>query len=65
MAWLRVGGVCVAAALIYLVGASRVSSHERLTLAAIVPGAVMTQPFGCSNLILEPFGLKPAVWKNR
>lgn len=55
MGWLRVGGVCLAAALIWMVGASRVSSHEKLALAAIVPGAAMTQPFGCSNLVLEPF----------
>jgi len=55
MGWLRVGGLCLAAALIWTVGGSRVSSHEKLTLAAIVPGAAMTQPFGCSNLVLEPF----------
>lgn len=55
MGWLRVGGVCLAAALIWMVGASRVSSYEKLALAAIVPGAAMTQPFGCSNLVLEPF----------
>ena len=55
MGWLRVGGMCLAAALIWMVGASRVSSHEKLALAAIVPGAAMTQPFGCSNLVLEPF----------
>jgi murein DD-endopeptidase MepM/ murein hydrolase activator NlpD len=52
---LRLGGVCLAAALIWMVGASGVSSHEKLTLVAIVPGAVMTQPFGCSSLVLEPF----------
>jgi murein DD-endopeptidase MepM/ murein hydrolase activator NlpD len=55
MGLLRVGSICLAAALIYVFGASRVSSHEKLTLAAIVPGATMTQPFGCSNLVLEPF----------
>jgi murein DD-endopeptidase MepM/ murein hydrolase activator NlpD len=55
MGWLRVGGVCLAVALIWMVGASRVSSNEKLTLTSIVPGAVMTQPFGCSNLVLEPF----------
>lgn len=55
MGWLRVGSVCLAAVLIWMVGASRVSNHEKLTLAAIVPGATMTQPFGCSNLVLEPF----------
>lgn len=52
---LRVGGICLAAALIWMVGASRASSQEKLALAAIVPGAAMTQPFGCSNLVLEPF----------
>jgi murein DD-endopeptidase MepM/ murein hydrolase activator NlpD len=52
---LRVGGVCLAAVLIWMVGASGVSSHEKLALGAIVPGAVMTQPFGCSSLVLEPF----------
>ena len=30
-------------------------SHEKLALTAIVPGAVMTQPFGCSSLLLEPY----------
>jgi len=53
--FLRVVGICAAAALIWIVGASRVPSHEKLALTAIVPGAVMTQPFGCSNLLLEPF----------
>ena len=52
MGWLRLGGVCLAAGLIWMVGASRVTSQEKLTLTAIVPGAVMTQPFGCSNLVL-------------
>jgi murein DD-endopeptidase MepM/ murein hydrolase activator NlpD len=53
--FLRVAGICGAAALIWVVGASQVPSHEKLVLSAIVPGAVMTQPFGCSKLILEPF----------
>lgn len=52
---LRVGAICLAAALIWMIGASSVSSHEKLALVAIVPGAVMTQPFGCSDLVLEPF----------
>ena|SRR5450631_41297 len=55
MSWLRIGGICVAVALIWTVGASKVSSLEKLTLAAIVPGAALTQPFGCSALTLEPF----------
>jgi murein DD-endopeptidase MepM/ murein hydrolase activator NlpD len=53
--FLRVAGVCAAAASIWIVGASHVVSNEKLALTAIVPGAVMTQPFGCSNLALEPF----------
>lgn len=52
---LRVGAVLLAALLLWTAGASRVSSHEKLALAAIVPGATMTQPFGCSDLVLEPF----------
>jgi len=46
MGWLRVGGVCLAAGLIWMVGGARVSSDEKLALMAIVPGAAMTQPFG-------------------
>ena len=52
---LRVVAFCSAAILIWLVGASKVPSHQKLALSAIVPRAVMTQPFGCSNLLLEPF----------
>jgi murein DD-endopeptidase MepM/ murein hydrolase activator NlpD len=55
MALVRVAGVCAAATLIWMVGASNVPAHEKLAMAAIVPGAAMTQPFGCSNLVLEPF----------
>ena len=55
MGWLRVAGICVAAMLVWMVAASRVSSPEKLALPAIVPGAVVTQPFGCSTLALEPF----------
>jgi murein DD-endopeptidase MepM/ murein hydrolase activator NlpD len=51
---LRIAGVCAAAALLWIVGASRVPSHEKLALTSIVRGAVMTQPFGCSKLLLEP-----------
>jgi murein DD-endopeptidase MepM/ murein hydrolase activator NlpD len=53
--FLRVAGLCAVAVLIWVVGASRVPGHEKLALIAIVPGAVMTQPFGCSKLLLEPF----------
>ena len=52
---MRAAGVFAAGASIWIVGASHVASNEKLTVTAIVPGAVMTQPFGCSNLALEPF----------
>ena len=52
---IRVVGICAAVVLIWLAAASRVPSHEKLALTAIIPGAVMTQPFGCSSLVLEPF----------
>ena len=55
MAVMRVAGISAAAALIWVAGASQAPSHEKLVLRAIVPGAVETQPFGCSNLVLEPF----------
>jgi murein DD-endopeptidase MepM/ murein hydrolase activator NlpD len=55
MPWLRVGGIFAAVALIWMFGASSAVNTEKLTLAAIVPGAAMTQPFGCSSLTLEPF----------
>lgn len=35
--------------------ASRVADHSRLAPSAVVVGAVMTQPFGCTALVLEPF----------
>ena len=35
--------------------ASRVADHSRLAPSAVVVGAVLTQPFGCSTLVLEPF----------
>jgi murein DD-endopeptidase MepM/ murein hydrolase activator NlpD len=51
----RVAGVCTFAVVLWVVGASRVPNQEKLALNAVVPGAVMTQPFGCSSLLLEPF----------
>ena len=52
---LRLAGVCGAVASVWIFGASHVESPQKLALAAIVHGAVMTQPFGCSDLVLEPF----------
>jgi murein DD-endopeptidase MepM/ murein hydrolase activator NlpD len=55
MSVVRVGAICAAVALIWVVAGSRVQSHERLPLSSVVPGAVMTQPFGCTTFELEPF----------
>jgi murein DD-endopeptidase MepM/ murein hydrolase activator NlpD len=51
----RVVALCAAAALIWIVAGSKVQNQERLPLSAIVPGAVMTLPFGCTSFELEPF----------
>ncbi|HKW59697.1 MAG TPA: M23 family metallopeptidase [Candidatus Dormibacteraeota bacterium] len=43
---------CVA---MFLVGAAQVPSHVQLSVSSVVWGAVVTQPFGCTTLQLEPF----------
>jgi murein DD-endopeptidase MepM/ murein hydrolase activator NlpD len=40
---------------VWLVIATQVPVHPRMTLAEVVLGAVITQPFGCTSLDLEPF----------
>lgn len=39
----------------WLVAATQVPSHVRLSVQGVVVGAVVTQPFGCSTLDLEPY----------
>src|SRR2546423_8327902 len=41
--------------LLVLVAATQVPSHLRLPVSAVVVGARITQPFGCTSLVLEPF----------
>jgi murein DD-endopeptidase MepM/ murein hydrolase activator NlpD len=55
MAFLRIAGVGCAAMLVWTAAASLVVDHTRLPLSAVVPGAVVTQPFGCTTLALEPY----------
>jgi murein DD-endopeptidase MepM/ murein hydrolase activator NlpD len=55
MVLLRGVAVGLVALIVWTVAGSRVISHERLPLAAIVPRAVETLPFGCTSLALEPF----------
>lgn len=40
-----------------LVGASQVPSQVRLPVSTVVPAAVVSQPFGCTPLVLEPVDL--------
>lgn len=51
----RTAGLLGGAAVVWLVAASQVPSHVRLPVEAVVAGAVVTQPFGCTTLELEPF----------
>ena len=48
-------GMVAGAALVWVVVAAQVPSHERLPVAGVVPGAVVSQPFGCTSLALEPY----------
>jgi murein DD-endopeptidase MepM/ murein hydrolase activator NlpD len=51
----RAAAVLGVAALVWAVGASQIPTHMRLSLASVVMGAVVTQPFGCTYLELEPY----------
>ena len=51
---LRIAGLLVGAALVWIVAAAQLPSHVRLPVGAVVPGGVLTQPFGCTSLALEP-----------
>jgi murein DD-endopeptidase MepM/ murein hydrolase activator NlpD len=52
---LRVTGIVAAVSSVWIVAASQVPSPHKLALGSIVPDAVITQPFGCSSLLVEPF----------
>ena len=53
--FLRVLAATCALSVVWVAAASRVPDHQRLPLSAVVPGAIVTQPFGCTALALEPF----------
>jgi len=55
IALLRVAAVGAAVAMLWTGAASRVAETSKLPVAAVVHGAVMAQPFGCTTLTLEPF----------
>ena len=52
---MRLVAAGAAAIAMWLVLATQVPAHPRMTLADVVLGAVITQPFGCTSLDLEPF----------
>lgn len=47
-----IAGLGVAA---WLIAATQVPSHVKLPVDGVVVGAVVTQPFGCTNVDLEPY----------
>jgi murein DD-endopeptidase MepM/ murein hydrolase activator NlpD len=51
----RAAAIFGVAGLVWAAGASQIPSHMRLSLASVVVGAVVTQPFGCTYLELEPY----------
>lgn len=53
--FLRVAGIAAVAGVVWLVVAGQMPRHARLPVAGVVVGAVVTQPFGCTALALEPF----------
>ena len=52
---IRILAVAAVSLALFLVGATQVQSHVRLPVAAVVVGATVTQPFGCTPLALEPY----------
>src|SRR5712692_5271797 len=52
---IRLAAGLLGASAVMLTAAAQVPSHERLPLQAVVVGAVISQPFGCTSLELEPF----------
>lgn len=52
---LRLMAIGAAVGLAWTLAAARVVDETRLPLDGVVPGAVVTQPFGCTTVTLEPF----------
>ena len=51
----RIAGIIAGAGFVWMVAASQVPSHTRLPIAGVVPGAVVSLPFGCTTFALEPY----------
>jgi murein DD-endopeptidase MepM/ murein hydrolase activator NlpD len=52
---IRVFAIGSIAIVTWLVAATQVPSQQRLPLAGVVIGASISQPFGCTDLAIEPF----------
>lgn len=52
---LRVIAIAASGLVVWSAAASRVAEQVRRPLASVVHGAVITQPFGCTAVELEPF----------
>jgi len=56
MSWAVRLALIAGAAAAWFLGAAQVAHHNaRLPATSVVPGAVITQPFGCTSVTLEPF----------
>jgi murein DD-endopeptidase MepM/ murein hydrolase activator NlpD len=51
----RIAAIVICAAVFWIGVAAQMPSHARLPLDGVVKGAVITQPFGCTSLDLEPY----------
>lgn len=51
---MRLLAIAGGAVVLWLVAATQVPSHLRLPVEAVVLGATVSQPFGCTSLLLEP-----------
>ncbi len=55
IASLRIFAMVAAVSMVWVVAAAQLPKHEKLPLGGVVVGAVISQPFGCTALELEPF----------
>jgi murein DD-endopeptidase MepM/ murein hydrolase activator NlpD len=53
--FLRIIAIAASGLMVWSAAASRVTEQVRRPVGAVVPGAVVSQPFGCTAVELEPF----------
>jgi murein DD-endopeptidase MepM/ murein hydrolase activator NlpD len=52
---MRILAIAASSLAVWLIAATQVPAQLRLPVSSVVEGAVLTQPFGCTRLELEPF----------